>query len=133
MTNLTEYTPEYQVFLKEAAQLELPPLEGSEKQIAWAQDIRRQFLAFALEERSHKDPALPGIHGQEYLADFECYFDWLKSQNQAKWWIERRSRTTDRFFYRKWKQWIDASLTNKLPLGISFEDWENRTGHYSGL
>lgn len=93
----------------------LPDLDGSPKQVAWAQDIRLSFLA-ALAGQIHGDPVTPTI-GAVVLASvvagrglagdhtprlwagadpdlvLAVYTRVVLRQTRAKWWIDRRDLT----------------------------------------
>ena len=59
-------------------------LEGSDKQIAWAEDIRAQDMAeYARQRQKMAD------HGStdEQLADADQLIAWLKHKTSARWWI----------------------------------------------
>ena len=57
-------------------------LEGSEKQIAWAEEIRDNYIHSVIEAA-----------GSEHdFVIYEHYLGWLlKTQPTAKWWIDNRS------------------------------------------
>lgn len=76
---------------KKAAELELPALKGSEKQVAWAYTLRQKFIDF-LDSEEAED-------GYEYLLDYlECSLDELlktksyilETKTSAKWYIDTR-------------------------------------------
>ena len=62
--------------------MDLPELEGSDKQISWAEDIRREAIQ-AVEDQ--------GIGGPEAMAD--ALRDALYGQSDAGWWIDHRSHS----------------------------------------
>lgn len=59
--------------------MDLPDLEGSDKQVSWAVDIRRDAI-MAVEDK--------GIGGPEAMA--EALRDALYGQTDAGWWIDHR-------------------------------------------
>lgn len=70
-----------------AANSHLPELRGSDKQIAWAETIRREKLHDGrVEEYRERTP-------EEHKADLETYVSWVISQQSAAWWIEHRDMT----------------------------------------
>lgn len=79
-----------------AAEVGLPTLEGSEKQVAWAETIRVKKL---LEASAHRDRMLGWINGNDQLGAEEKEaainlaneaHDRLEQEQSAKWWIENR-------------------------------------------
>lgn len=54
--------------------LDLPDLEGSERQVAWAQEIRARFAARIPAEHAQRDELLTHV----------------RAQTSARWWIEHR-------------------------------------------
>lgn len=80
----------------EAQNLGLPELEGSEKQVAWALQLRRQAIAILLPIRKQvvdlKD------HNPQFAAKALEAIDKLFNHNRASWWINNRGMT----FGRSW-------------------------------
>jgi hypothetical protein len=76
-------TPE----IEAACPIALPALEGSEKQISWARDIRAQFLEKILGRKIKWDAALTSTE-PVVVAEIAK----LKNSN-AKWWIENRDNS----------------------------------------
>ena len=65
----------------------LPALEGTDKQVAWADDIRGKYMPkYAQERQEWAD------HGatDEQLAKVDKVLAWLKGQTSAAWWIDNR-------------------------------------------
>lgn len=62
-------------------------LEGSDKQIAWAEDIRGKFMPQLDAERQGC-----ADHGAtaEQLAKIDTVLAWLRGQKSAAWWIDHR-------------------------------------------
>lgn len=73
---------------KKALKKEMPALEGSEKQIAWGQDIREQAISW-LKRQKH----LPGNVFSEGCsdADKERLMARAAKRTKASWWIDRRN------------------------------------------
>ena len=71
----------------------LEPLEGSEKQVAWARSIRAKKFKEINEvfEKAKTDPL------------FDKLVSWLKSQKQAKWWIDRQEKSAINLA-KEWKK-----------------------------
>lgn len=72
------------------AALELPPLIGSEKQIAWARTIRSALITKIDEHLSAKRRTVP----EDKLAQFEerrtLILQGIYSKDRASWWIDQR-------------------------------------------
>lgn len=89
----------------EAAQAQgLPELEGTEKQIAWAETIRQEVLA-AIDDYILEDEA-------EDLRVIEL-ISHIKSKTSASWWIDRRETSSYRI-RRLLERTIDEIKTLKL-------------------
>lgn len=76
----------------------LPALEGSPKQIAWAETIRREALLYTRAiERINPDKLAAATDpetvafGTEYAQAYDEALKRLRAQSSAKWWIENRS------------------------------------------
>ena len=65
----------------------LATLEGSDKQIAWAEEIRGKFMPMLDQERQGC-----ADHGAtaEQLAKIDTVLAWLRGQKSAAWWIDHR-------------------------------------------
>lgn len=74
----------------------LPELTGSEKQIAWATDIRAK-AAFAINEMRAKIAANTNTSeiNLKQIAAVESVLDELRSHSSAKWWIDNRDEDFD--------------------------------------
>ena len=70
-----------------AAELGLPVLQGSEKQVAWAVTIRERLLQTLSEFKG--EMALAN-QPQDLLDAFDKILDGIKAQDSASWWIDRR-------------------------------------------
>lgn len=69
--------------------MELPTLSGSEKQVAWATDIRDKFLD--ADRSMHKEQATPrSAVTRQLLVDRA--FVLTQAMTNAQWWIETRSQ-----------------------------------------
>lgn len=66
----------------------LPELDGTPKQIAWAETIRTQVMARMRHMISNGEPVAPPNFP---LEDLE-YCEWIGGQVDAAWWIENRKR-----------------------------------------
>jgi hypothetical protein len=75
------------VAAKAASEAGLPELTGSEKQIAWAETIRMKAIAEA-EAAIARTATTP--ERQEQVAPLLAK---LKAQDQARWWIDSRSKS----------------------------------------
>lgn len=67
---------------EENRQMELPPLEGTEKQILWAETIRNRKIKAV--------DALISSTEEEPPAELPQAMEWLYGQTSAGWWIDRR-------------------------------------------
>ena len=77
----------------------LPALNGSEKQVAWAEDIRYKLY----------------LEIRKYILDFEenettiAFLDWVEQQTDAGFWIEHREmRPTE--FVAEWEKEINKKV-----------------------
>ena len=70
--------------IQETADLSLPALTGSPKQIEWASGIRAEKVQ---EARKYLDPGLP----KEFQEKARKFYDWYISQTEAAWWIDHRN------------------------------------------
>ena len=68
-----------------AAELNLPALEGSEKQVAWATTIRQEALDSALRAAAGADTAALNADGRAFVAGVVA-----RMSVEARWWIDRR-------------------------------------------
>ena len=74
--------------------LSLPTLSGSEKQIAWATDLRNGVIAQMVGKKFYWDKA-----EEKAKADPAVKTEWDKLfNNSAKWWIESRGNKIFNFF-----------------------------------
>jgi hypothetical protein len=71
----------------------LPALIGSEKQIPWANSIRRGKWAELdkEEERFNALAAQAAAEHTEYIAQIKAAFQTVRSEDRAAWWIEHKS------------------------------------------
>ena len=94
---------------KEEKEMEMVKLVGTEKQVAWAEDIRRENIEY-LEKRIQNFERRAAATGQEFpevIAHFnQCIteFKTLDKFASAKWWIE----------HRNCGQFFDQSLMKRL-------------------
>lgn len=84
------------------SRVELPPLNGSEKQVAWAADIRGDLLrsidnrfssARDIIRRDLDAGKLTGARADEMRAMFHAAWASLAAKDDAKWWIDHRNDT----------------------------------------
>lgn len=71
----------------EAAEQELPALEGTEKQVAWAVTIRQKFLA-ALDQWLADNPVREGVDPTPLIRAVQA----VQAETSAHWWIENARR-----------------------------------------
>lgn len=91
------------------------PLRGSEKQIAWANDIRRSFIAQEIDPwlgKSTLSPVLP--KGPIDYADLRAYAVQIAD---AKWWIDARGDMVSimRALLTAWRRAREAQPTSEAP------------------
>lgn len=75
------------------AEAGLPPLTGTEKQIAWAEAIRYKMTAEPMRLLNALDRArveAPHAAARELVELFPDFVAWLTSQSSARWWIDSR-------------------------------------------
>lgn len=63
----------------------LPALKGSDRQVAWADDIRGKYMPKYTRER--REWAEHGATAEQ-LAQVDKVLAWLKDQTSAAWWID---------------------------------------------
>ena len=73
----------------EAQEIGLRPLNGSEKQIAWAETIRQGRMSTAYDQ-------LMGVgqHYPQFVGQIEGCLLWLRDQVSAEWWIDHHHEDT---------------------------------------
>lgn len=83
-------------------------MNGSEKQIKWAQDIKTETMnkVAALRQRFEADAAKAnvGTSDPRYLdgiATFDRCVANLEAKTEATWWIDSRSQVIDRMFVKR--------------------------------
>lgn len=83
-----EYRKQAEMAKNEALQIGLPELEGSEKQIQWAEQIRKEILSkFDNAEKEHKG------YGDNLIATAKVY-EFLSGQTKSSFWIDNRDSQT---------------------------------------
>ena len=97
---------------EDAAELNLPKLEGSEKQVAWAEGIRMNFLQVADKEIQ---AVANGSASRMSVSDLEAFKEWILKKPEARWWIDKRGildsmYETILFQYEYWKADVETSL-----------------------
>lgn len=79
----------------------LPELTGSEKQIAWAHDIRARLVEWLTPDARETADGRPTARGQmsgdytEYAREMAPALDYLLTITDAKWWIDHRMAPID--------------------------------------
>ena len=74
---------------EDAQELGLPDLEGSEKQIAWAMQIRKRALDKLNDALEEMLPMLAADEVDRETVDrCRSFINWISEKNKAKWWIE---------------------------------------------
>ena len=84
---------------KRAEKWELPALTGSPKQIAWAERIRSEF--FLQIEEMEKESGQSATDSAAKNKRFGEFFNWIKSQTEANFWIDHRG-TGPTLMGREW-------------------------------
>ena len=79
------------------AAYDLPELVGTEKQVAWAETLRAEIFKEIAD--LEKKAGMPAVEADGKFAEF---FVWLKSQKEARFWIDNRSLSLH-LLGRKWK------------------------------
>lgn len=115
---------------KAAEDLGLPKLDGSEKQVAWAETIRIQFIRMMDEgiQEAKEDNA------QRYFDELVSFKEWmLKKKTSASAWIEARSFSSPSMFARYFGQEykddmaIGAAEATEEPSPIEIIEPEEKT------
>lgn len=110
---------------EEAKKLELPELEGSEKQVKWALQIRAVAVEFVRELSKQ----LEGVDRSELKESGRIELDivgerldQLVTCSSARWWIDNRSSFSDQGSCKGWL----ANEVRKLKPGkdVSYADWK---------
>lgn len=70
----------------------LPKLIGSDNQVSWAADIRRQALRVLA--TTCANPHLEAAHAAASARIIDRIGPWLRDQKEARWWIDRRGVLT---------------------------------------
>jgi hypothetical protein len=73
-----------------AVKCELPELKGSEKQVAWANKIRKEKI----EEFEKEKPAIRKGAGDDFAEFLNEFADKYYKNNSASWWIDHREWKT---------------------------------------
>ena len=72
---------------KKAREMELPPLQGTEKQVAWAETLRMEFIAEYERDYANRpmrvDPMLENCSNDEYA-------EAALKESRASWWIDHK-------------------------------------------
>lgn len=76
-------------------------LDGSDKQVTWADDIRRGFIE-EMADVERKNEYYFANNGEENLPDdWKEFSTWMKDQSSAKFWIDMRRFATLAAFEEK--------------------------------
>lgn len=81
--------PEYVNMLQRRVDAGWAELEGSDKQISWAMDIRKSGIE-ELKKAIQTNENWFANDGSVRYEDLDAFIDWLKGINRASWWIETR-------------------------------------------
>jgi len=86
-------------------------MNGSEKQIKWAQDIKTETMGkvAALRQRFEADAAKANVSTSDAryvdgIAIFDRCVASLEAKTEATWWIDCRSQVIDRMFIKRMAQ-----------------------------
>lgn len=82
--------------------MELPPLTGSDKQIAWATTLRAEFLGKARESLLARYPA------EQFAAAEDAFIHSITRRTDASWWIDARDMDPGEYAQ------LDSSLSSAL-------------------
>lgn len=96
---------------EDAAELNLPKLEGSEKQIAWAERIRMEFIQSA--DKEIQATAERPQSSRMLVSELESFKEWILRKTEASWWIDKRGamwsmREVISLQYTYWKADMEA-------------------------
>ena len=96
-----------------AKEINLPELAGSEKQIAWAERIRMEFIQSA--DREIQEVAENPNISRISASDLDSFKGWMLKNASAKFWIDNREtvrslREAIHNFYKNWKVDLEASM-----------------------
>lgn len=72
---------------KKAREMELPPLQGTEKQVAWAETLRMEFIAEY--ERDYANRPMRVDAGLENCS-YDEYAEAMLKEPRASWWIDHK-------------------------------------------
>lgn len=72
---------------KKAREMELPPLQGTEKQVAWAETLRMEFIAEYERDYANRPMRVDaGLEGCSY----DEYAEAMLKEPRASWWIDHK-------------------------------------------
>lgn len=97
---------------EDARELNLPELKGSEKQVAWAERIRMEFIQSA--DKQIREVAECPRSSRMSVSDLESFKEWILKKTEASWWIDKRGAMWDMrqvifLQYDYWKADMEAS------------------------
>jgi hypothetical protein len=115
---------------EEAAQIGLPVLTGTEKQVAWAETIRKERLSdLASMLKSFSSDS----EEQIFFGVISDLTNLIRAQNSGHWWIENRSEGFWRITYDM-ALWLVGGSTNAKKCGDDINKWaEMARSHMGGL
>lgn len=101
-------------------QFSLPQLSGSEKQVAWARDIRATHLQKTEQESGKGFGCFHSFFSSEEEKDaFQRILTCAREHITARWWIDNRFREDyDCFTYRAVAPLADISRKNIVPRSV---------------
>lgn len=85
-----EHAAHRQAALEDAQQLNLPPLQGSEKQVRWGTDLRYDALRKLYEELVQSERMTEDEYDEQVIT-------LARRTNRAKFWIDHRESSVDDF------------------------------------
>jgi hypothetical protein len=101
----------HQVAVQVSAELELPPLSGSEKQVVWAETLRIRKIADIEKEAvslSDENPFDEDEKNDEYHRQVLLAVDHILEQKTARWWIDNRDESAVSLIRRSWRMLMAA-------------------------
>lgn len=96
-----------------AREINLPELTGSEKQIAWAERIRMEFIQSA--DKEIQATAERPQSSRMSVSELESFKEWILRKTDSSWWIDKREamwnmREVIFLQYPYWKADVEASV-----------------------
>lgn len=103
---------ENKVAAEKSAEMELPELEGSPKQIAWANTLRITFIDIMEKKMSKVKP--------EYADMFQRFYEMITSETSAKFFIDTRDENISELF----RKFVEEHKDEKVKVEIKEETTE---------